>query len=128
MPGIPYCLNKKGHGVAWTNSLFENNAELALGMYLSVKQQREKQLELVREYYEETRSEYAMDWIDTYNDIDASQEATDLLIAELEEMAMEDAFQEDLSPRSFELARKILRRKDYLCKKSFWMYGGDGWA
>ncbi len=128
MPSIPYCLNKKGQGVAWTNSLFENNAELALGMYLSVKQQREKQQELVREYYEETRSEYAMDWIDTYNDIDASQDATDLLIAELEEMAMEDAFQEDLSPRSFELARKILRRKDYLCKKSFWMYGGDGWA
>jgi len=128
MPSIPYCLNKKGHGVAWTNSLFENNAELALGMYLSVKQQREKQLELVREYYEETRSEYAMDWIDTYNDIDASLEATDLLVAELEEMAMEDAFQEDLSPRSFELARKILRRKDYLSKKSFWMYGGDGWA
>lgn len=128
MPGIPYCLNKKGHGVAWTNSLFENNAELALGMYLSVKQQREKQLELVREYYEETRSEYAMDWIDTYNDIDASREATDLLVAELEEMAVEDAFQEDLKPRSFELARKILRRKDYLSKKSFWMYGGDGWA
>ena len=128
MPGIPYCLNKKGHGVAWTNSLFENNAELALGMYLSVKQQREKQLELVREYYEETRSEYAMDWIDTYNAIDASREATDLLVAELEEMAVEDAFQEDLKPRSFELARKILRRKDYLSKKSFWMYGGDGWA
>ena len=128
MPGIPYCLNKKGHGVAWTNSLFENNAELALGMYLSVKQQREKQLELVREYYEETRSEYAMDWIDTYNDIDASREATDLLVAALEEMAVEDAFQEDLKPRSFELARKILRRKDYLSKKSFWMYGGDGWA
>ena len=128
MPGIPYCLNKKGHGVAWTNSLFENNAELALGMYLSVKQQREKQLELVREYYDETKSEYAMDWIDTYSDIDASREATELLIAELEEMAVEDAFQEDLKPRSFELARKILRRKDYLSKKSFWMYGGDGWA
>lgn len=128
MPGIPYCLNKKGHGVAWTNSLFENNAELALGMYLSVKQQREKQLEMVREYYDETRSEYAMDWIDTYHDIDASREATNLLVAELEEMAVGDAFQEDLRPRSFELAREILKRKDYLCKKSFWMYGGDGWA
>ncbi|MDO5491711.1 MAG: pyruvate:ferredoxin (flavodoxin) oxidoreductase, partial [Bacillota bacterium] len=128
MPGIPYCKNKRGGGVAWTNSLFENNAELALGMYLSVRQQREKQKELVQEYIEETRSEYAIDWVDTYDDIDASREATDLLIAELEEMAVEDAFQEDLKPRSFELAREILRRKDYLCKKSFWMYGGDGWA
>ena len=128
MPGIPYCKNKRGYGVAWTNSLFENNAELALGMLLSVRQQREKLKEQVLEYIELTRSEYAIDWIDTYDDIDASREATDLLVAELEEMAVEDAFQEDLTPRSFELARKILRRKDYLCKKSFWMYGGDGWA
>ncbi len=128
MPGIPYCKNSRGGGVAWTNSLFENNAELALGMYLSVRQQREKQKELVLEYIEETRSEYAVDWVDTYDDIDASREATELLIAELEEMAVEDAFQEDLKPRSFELAREILQRKDYLCKKSFWMYGGDGWA
>ena len=128
MPGIPYCKNKRGYGVAWTNSLFENNAELALGMLLSVRQQREKLKEQVLEYIEETRSEYAIDWVDTYDDIDASREATDLLVAELEEMAVEDAFQEDLKPRSFELARKILRRKDYLCKKSFWMYGGDGWA
>ena len=128
MPGIPYCKNKRGHGVAWTNSLFENNAELALGMYLSVKQQREKQRELVLRYIELTSSEYAIDWMDTYDDLDASRKATDLLIAELEEMAEEDAFQEGLDTESFELAREILKRKDQLAKKSFWMYGGDGWA
>ena len=41
MPGIPYTLHKRGFGVAWTNSLFENNAELTLGMFLAVRQQRE---------------------------------------------------------------------------------------
>ena len=128
MPGIPYCTNKRGFGPAWTNSLFENNAELALGMYLSVRQQRLRQKDLVQQYIEETQSEYAIDWIDTYDDLEASRRATDLFIAELEEMAVEDAFQEGLNPKAFQLAREILERKYMLAKKSIWMYGGDGWA
>ena len=50
MPGIPYTTNKRGFGPAWTNSLFENNAELALGMFLSVKQQRQAQKTLMEAY------------------------------------------------------------------------------
>ena len=128
-PAIPYCTNKRGHGVAYTNSLFENNAELALGMYLSVKQQRERQKKNVLEYISITGSEYAMDWMDAYDDLEKSRVATDLLIAEMEEVAVGDVKQENArGARIVELSREILERKDMLAKKSFWMYGGDGWA
>ncbi len=115
MPGIPYTTNKRGFGPAWTNSLFENNAELALGMFLSVKQQREKQKVLVEEYAAATDSEAAYKWLETFDDFDVSRQTSDDLIAELEQT-------------SSELANKILERKDQLAKKCFWMYGGDGWA
>ena len=115
MPGIPYTTNKRGFGPAWTNSLFENNAELALGMFLSVKQQREKQKNLVEEYALATGSEAANNWLNTFDDFDVSRQTTDALIEELEQ-------------NPSELADKILERKDQLAKKCFWMYGGDGWA
>ncbi len=115
MPGIPYTTNKRGFGPAWTNSLFENNAELALGMFLSVKQQRLAQKTLVEAYAAETNSEAAKNWLEAFDDFDASRAATDALVAELETM-------------SSETAEKILARKDQLSKKCFWMFGGDGWA
>ncbi len=115
MPGIPYTTNKRGFGPAWTNSLFENNAELALGMFLSVKQQRLAQKTLVEAYAEETGSAAAKNWLAAFDDFDQSRAATDALVAELETM-------------SSETAEKILQRKDQLSKKCFWMFGGDGWA
>lgn len=115
MPGIPYTTNKRGFGPAWTNSLFENNAELALGMFLSVKQQRLAQKTLVEAYLAETGSEVAQNWLDTFDDFDASRNTTDALVAELEGV-------------STDLTQKILARKDQLAKKCFWMFGGDGWA
>ena len=115
MPGIPYTVNKRGFGPAWTNSLFENNAEMELGMFLSVKQQRAKQKALVEEYAEKTGSEAAKAWLDAFDDFDRSRKATDELIAELEKSEAE-------------LAGKILERRDQLAKKCFWMFGGDGWA
>ncbi len=115
MPGIPYTTNKRGFGPAWTNSLFENNAELALGMFLSVKQQRLAQKTLVEAYAEETGSETAKNWLDSFDDFDKSRETTDALVAELEKM-------------DSATANKILERKDQLSKKCFWMFGGDGWA
>ena len=129
-PGIPYCLNRRGHGVAWTNSLFENNAELALGMFLSVKQQRERQRGLILKYIEIAGSNSAaFDWMDTYDDLQKNREATDLLIAEMEEVVVGDVKQENAMGKKFvELTKEILERKDMLAKKSFWMYGGDGWA
>ncbi|MBP3427237.1 MAG: pyruvate:ferredoxin (flavodoxin) oxidoreductase [Clostridia bacterium] len=115
MPGIPYTTNKRGFGPAWTNSLFENNAEMEMGMFLSVRQQRAKQKMLVEAYAEETGSEAAKAWLDAFDDFDASRRTTDALIAELEGCD---------SP----LASQILERKDQLAKKCFWMFGGDGWA
>ena len=115
MPGIPYTTNKRGFGPAWTNSLFENNAELSIGMFLSVKQQRLAQKALVETYLEETGSEAAKNWLDAFEDFDLSRKYTDALVAELESA--------DSS-----IAAKILERKDQLAKKCFWMFGGDGWA
>ncbi len=115
MPGIPYTTNKRGFGPAWTNSLFENNAELAMGMFLSVKQQRQAQKTLVEAYVAETGSETAKNWLDSFDDFDKSRETTDALVAELEKM-------------DSATAAKILERKDQLSKKCFWMFGGDGWA
>ena len=124
MPGIPYTTNKRGFGPAWTNSLFENNAELALGMFLSVKQQRLAQKTLVASYLEETGSEAAKNWLEAFDDFDKSREATDALVAELEvrDLALREPTEKDI------LADKILARRDQLSKKCFWMFGGDGWA
>ncbi|MGN1001954.1 MAG: pyruvate:ferredoxin (flavodoxin) oxidoreductase [Oscillospiraceae bacterium] len=119
MPGIPYTVNKRGHGPAWTNSLFENNAELALGMFLSVRQQREGQKMRVEQLLGETGSAplkaACQAYLDAYDDFDASRRASDALI-------------EALEADGGEPAREILRRKDQLAKKTFWMFGGDGWA
>ena len=123
MPGIPYTTNKRGFGPAWTNSLFENNAELALGMYLSSKQQREGQknnvIKLLEMNINEELKDKCNDWLDTFDDLNASRAATDNLIEELEKVP---------EGKHKELCDKILRAKDQLSKKTLWMYGGDGWA
>ena len=119
MPGIPYTVNQKGCGPAWSNSLFENNAEFSLGMVLSVNHQRAAEKERVENYRAACDNASvcaAIDaWLDTYDDFYASPAATEALISALE--AQED-------PQ----AAEILRYKDQLAKKTFWMYGGDGWA
>ena len=119
MPGIPYTVNKCGHGVAWTNSLFENNAEFSLGMVLSVRQQREAQKIRISAYREKCDDESintAIDrWLETYDDFESSKAASEALVRALETSADEEA-------------KTILRYKDQLAKKTFWMFGGDGWA
>ena len=114
MPGIPYTVNSRGFGPAWTNSLFENNAELCLGMFLSVKQQRERVKALVEQYKAESAGA-ADEWLAAYDDFDASRIASDKLI-------------EELKAKDSPLAKEILEGQDQLAKKTFWMYGGDGWA
>ncbi len=115
MIGIPYTTNRRGFGPAWTNSLFENNAELTLGLYLSVRQQRLNAKAKVEAYAAATDSETAKAWLAGYDDFDASRTLSDALIAELEAADTPEA-------------REILERKDQLAKKCFWMFGGDGWA
>ncbi|MBE6036349.1 MAG: pyruvate:ferredoxin (flavodoxin) oxidoreductase [Clostridiales bacterium] len=121
MPSIPYTTNKEGHGPAWSNSLFENNAEFSLGMLLSVKQQRAK----VRVWVEELQAEAALAdlckaWLEAYNDVNASKTASDALAAALETAKLEG--------HAAELKDLILQHRDQLSKKTVWMYGGDGWA
>ena len=120
-PGIPYTVNERGFGPAWTNSLFENNAELMLGMYLSVTQQRDSMKKKVKQLMEETDSSQVKSvcekYIESFGDFEASRKASDELIEVLENSNDENA-----------LVKKILDRRDNLAKKTFWMYGGDGWA
>ena len=119
MPGIPYTVNACGRGPAWSNSLFENNAEFSLGMVLSVQQQRAAQrmrVEALRRTCRNGEAAAAIDrWLETYDDIDASAPASRALIAALEKDGSD-------------AAKTILKYRDQLAKKTFWMYGGDGWA
>ena len=122
-PGIPYTVNERGFGPAWTNSLFENNAELMLGMYLAVTKQRSAQLTNVKELCEVTKDakvkEACSNWIDMFDDYDGSRKASDELI---------DVLEKTTDDADRDLIDKILSRRDNLARKSFWMYGGDGWA
>ncbi|MBQ8208847.1 MAG: pyruvate:ferredoxin (flavodoxin) oxidoreductase [Clostridia bacterium] len=123
-PATPYTVNKEsGKGPAWGNSLFEDNAEHGLGMALAHKTIREK---LIRKVSEMMASDKASDdfkaaaqnYIDTQNDGKANAAATDALVAELEKAAAAGC----------PAAPAILKEKDYLSKKSVWIFGGDGWA
>ena len=122
MPSIPYTVSKDGRGPAWSNSLFENNAEFCLGMYLSVQQQRSKTrawIEELKELHPEF-SEVIDPWLETYSDVSASMPASNKFQAVLEEANLEG--------RSAELKTLILRHPEHLAKQPVWMYGGDGWA
>ena len=121
MPSIPYTVNREGRGPAWSNSLFENNAEFGLGMLLSMKQQRSKVKSWVEELKtESTVAEAAEAWLAAFEDVEKSRAASDHLTEILE--------QARLSGRAGELREQILRHRDQLAKKTVWMYGGDGWA
>ena len=126
MPGIPYTTNKKGRGPAWTNSLFENNAEFSLGMLLSVKQQRLAEKDRVTKLLEicdnaEIKAS-AEEWLNAFDDFQKSAEISDKLVAVLTEN------QNQVSAEAAEMIAEILNYKDQLSKKCFWMFGGDGWA
>lgn len=118
MPGIPYTVDSRGFGPAWTNSLFENNAELCYGMFLSSKQRRDLARSKVAAYAETapaSSKSACMAYLESFDDFEASRKTADALI---------DALESDASPA----AAEILSMKDMLAKKTFWMYGGDGWA
>ena len=122
MPSIPYTVNSAGRGPAWSNSLFENNAEFALGMHLSVKQQRCKVKSWVEELklLEHSLIDVIERWEEAYDDTDSSQEVSDELLAKLKTVTFDG--------RSEVLRRLLIENKDHLARKTVWMYGGDGWA
>ena len=124
MPCVPYCKNAQGKGVAWSNSLFENNAEFSYGMCLAVRQLRDAATNYVRELDALTKDETVKaaiaGYFAVYDDLDASTPATEKLVAALESA--------ELTAEEQTIAQEILKRKKDLAKKTMWMYGGDGWA
>ena len=116
----PYTVNAEGHGPAWANSLFEDNAEHGLGMYTAQSVIRESLANKVRSVMgnteDEARKAACQAWLDTYNDGSANKEATKALVANLEANVCCDT------------VKDILSKKEYLSKKSVWIFGGDGWA
>ena len=116
----PYTVTAEGRGPAWANSLFEDNAEHGLGMYTAQAVIRESLANKVKEVMEKTtcdeRKAACQTWLDTYNDGEANKAATKALIENLEAKVCCDT------------VKDILSKKEYLSKKSVWIFGGDGWA
>ncbi len=118
----PYTVNAEGHGPAWANSLFEDNAEHGLGMYYGQKAIRERLKALVekiaaKEEAAEAVKAAAADYLATYDNGEKNTAASKALIAALEACTC------DCEDR-----KAILANKEYLAKKSVWIFGGDGWA
>ena len=118
----PYCTNKEGHGPAWCNSLFEDNAEHGLGMFIGQNTIRKNLISRIEAMAAgDTTDEFkaaAKEYLDTVNDGSLNRAAADKLIAVLEKNAAEGCT----------CSKEILEQKEYLAKKSMWMFGGDGWA
>ena len=124
----PYCTDKNGHGPAWCNSLFEDNAEHGLGMSTAIETRRATLAETVKamiavDYCDADLKAAGQAWLDVMNDGEASKAASAKLVEELEASVMEGCGCEACT-----LGRKVLAEKDLLVKKSVWIFGGDGWA
>ena len=112
----PYTTNADGHGPAWNNSLFEDNAEHGLGMALGYKAVQNKVAEQVKAWAATDEAKAAAEaWVASLNDPVESRKTADALIALLE-------------ADGSDAAKAILADKAYMAKKSFWIFGGDGWA
>lgn len=120
-PSTPYTTNKDGHGPAWANSLFEDNAEFGYGMYLGMEQNRDRLADRARAAIEANLgadlNEALQNWLDNKDKGEESKEAARKLIPVLEKYAAQS-----------EEVAEILNNKEYLVKKSHWIFGGDGWA
>ena len=118
-PSTPYTVNKKGQGPAWSNSLFEDNAEFGYGMFLGQETLRNRAIAKVEKLAEKAEKpevkEAIAEFLATKDDGVANTPATEKLIAALEACGCDEA-------------KAILAEKDFLRKKSQWIFGGDGWA
>ncbi len=115
-PSTPYTTNQKGQGPAWSNSLFEDAAEFGFGMLLAQNALRDGLKAKVEALVAEGKAvEAGQAWLDTFNDGAKNGAATDALVAALEACGCEKC-------------SEILAQKDFLAKKSQWVFGGDGWG
>ena len=121
-PAMPYTTNHRGHGPAWANSLFEDNAEFGLGMFLGTKSVRDSLAADAKAAIEAGKGSDELkaalaDWVDNLDNGEGTRERADKLVAVLESEKDTD-----------ELLNKIYENKDYFVKRSQWIFGGDGWA
>ncbi|NLK44051.1 MAG: pyruvate:ferredoxin (flavodoxin) oxidoreductase, partial [Tissierellia bacterium] len=123
-PSMPYCKNQEGKGPSWANSLFEDNAEYGYGMAVAVRQMRDKLEALMTEFIElnvdEELNECFKEWIEAKKDARASKAATGKILNKLNK--------DVASERGKEILAEIEELKDFLIKRSMWIFGGDGWA
>ena len=121
-PTCPYTKNEEGHGPAWANSLFEDNAEFGFGMNLGITQRREKLADNVRALAESDCGDEvkaaAKDWLKNMDDAEGSKAAGAKLVEQLKGAGCCECT----------VCKAILDDADLLTKKSFWIFGGDGWA
>ena len=123
-PATPYTVNKDGHGPAWANSLFEDNAEYGYGMALGQKAVRDRIAEYVEKIEASAEASAELKdacakYLETRQDSTANKEPAKALIAELEKVSGGEVA---------DLAKEVLANKEYVAKKSMWIFGGDGWA
>jgi pyruvate-ferredoxin/flavodoxin oxidoreductase len=120
---VPYTTNSRGQGPAFSNSLFENNAEFSLGMALAVRQQREPLAMTAKRLLEQTKDDLLKNalnaWLAGFDEAEGSRERAD---------ALAEAARENTAEADNALCAEILQNAEHLSKKSMWMYGGDGWA
>ena len=118
-PSTPYTVNAAGKGPAWSNSLFEDNAEFGYGMFLAQKAIREgikaEVEDIVANGENEDVKAAGKEWLETYGCGATNGVATDKLVAALEACGCDRA-------------QALLKKKDFMAKKSQWIFGGDGWA
>ena len=117
-PSTPYTVNAKGQGPAWSNSLFEDNAEFGYGMFLANEALRnglKTKVEAIAENGSDDLKAAAKEYLDTFTVGALNGSATDRLVTELEKLNTPEA-------------KEILDNKEFLSKKSQWVFGGDGWA
>ena len=123
-PTCPYTKNKEGHGPAWANSLFEDNAEFGYGINLAYGQRRAKLAEKIEKLAEIAPKEEvkaaANEWLENRKSAEGSKAASKKLVSLLESCGCDG--------EAKALAAEILKDKDCLVKKSIWIFGGDGWA
>ena len=119
-PSMPYTVNEDGHGPAWANSLFEDNAEFGLGMHIGVTKLRDRIEKLMREGLScstcsDKEKELFQKWIDNRENSKNTKEVYDSLLPLLEKCGCD-------------ICKEIYDLKHYIVKKSQWIFGGDGWA
>ena len=119
LPTTPYTVNADGRGPAWSNSLFEDNAEFGLGMRLTI----DKFVQFAKEMLAKLVDEVGTDLADEI--LNASQKTEEELEAQRERVAR---LKEKLEALNTPIARNLLSIADYLVRKSVWIFGGDGWA